>query len=98
MYEYICKCDCGAVTITIKDQDYSMPRELFNTLYKGKNIKIEHEVNGCNYCINHWGIDLCACGSGEKYQECTEEYNVCGNTMQNIENKQINVKGGNALC
>jgi len=97
MYEDIFLCSCGAVTITIDGNDYSMPRELLSE-YNIKEEDITHEVCGCNYCINHWGIDLCACGSGEKYQECKEEYEVCGNSMQNIENQQINVKGGNALC
>jgi hypothetical protein len=24
----------------------------------------------CNYCVNHWGTDICQCGSGKKYQKC----------------------------
>ena len=31
------------------------------------NIEIEF---GCNHCVNHWGIDLCECGSGARVGEC----------------------------
>ncbi len=94
MYEFVSKCDCGAITVSIKGLDYSMPRKLFNDLFNGKGKRIFHRNCNCNYCVNHWGIDLCSCGSGEKYQKCKEGHSVCGNPMQNIENYQINVNGG----
>lgn len=24
-----------------------------------------------HHCVNHWGIDLCECGSGEPVDECS---------------------------
>lgn len=24
----------------------------------------------CDGCVNHWAVDLCACGSGEKIEDC----------------------------
>lgn len=29
-----------------------------------------HQSCCCNHCVNHWGIDLCECGSGARVGEC----------------------------
>lgn len=29
-----------------------------------------HQSYCCNHCVNHWGIDLCECGSGARVGEC----------------------------
>lgn len=60
--EHISKCDCGAVTVTIDSMNYSMKHRDFNRLF-GKH-RIYGSMCGCNYCVNHRGVDLCACGSG----------------------------------
>lgn len=80
------RCTCRAITVTIDGVNYSMSRAFFNKLFVAYRRKItEIPTNGCDYCVNHWGIDLCACGSGKKYWKCKEGYKVCGRPMQSIE-------------
>ena len=70
------KCSCGAVTVVDdNDVDSSMTAEMFEELYPYK--KIDGTYSSCNYCVNHWGIDLCNCGSGMKVGECTNRYESC---------------------
>lgn len=38
----------------------------------------EDDYWNCNHCVNHWGLDLCACGSGEYVDECQENTAYCG--------------------
>lgn len=50
-------------------------------------IEIDTDFNtldSCNYCVNHWGVDLCACGSGKKVNKCKEGLRECGTPMQDI--------------
>lgn len=67
------KCSCGAVTLFFEDgTDSSMRQE---TLEKMR-IDLSHAEElqksyCCNHCVNHWGIDLCDCGSGELVDECS---------------------------
>ena len=72
------KCSCGAITVIDEDgEDYSMPEEVYYKLYS--EVEIIGSYGGCNYCVNHWGIDLCGCGSGEKVGECDNDYEECRN-------------------
>lgn len=72
------KCACGAITVIDEDgTDYSMPEETFMELFPYQEITGSY--CNCNYCVNHWGIDLCGCGSGEKVGECTNGYEECKN-------------------
>ena len=68
--EYIQECICGAVTVTFANgATNSMSRETFNKL----GITGEHSPHAfcnCNHCVNHWGIDLCQCGSGQPVSKC----------------------------
>ncbi len=77
--EHISRCDCGAVTVVISSQSYSMTRKYFNKLF-GRH-RIRDRVGSCDYCVNHWGLDLCHCGSGKKVYSCKELGN-CGRPMQ----------------
>jgi hypothetical protein len=42
----------------------------------------------CNHCVNHWGLDLCKCGSGDPVGSC--EWEDCefkdGETMETFLN------------
>jgi len=76
-------CECGAITVIIEGKQYSMTSETFEKRY-GIEIGLSLYYN-CNHCVNHWGIDICACGSGEKPNECDEEFDVCGLPMQDID-------------
>jgi hypothetical protein len=76
---------CGAVTVEyVNDEGQkvsnSMPLNLFEEHFKG--VKLEKEkYSSCNYCVNHWGIDLCGCGSGNKVGECNGEFCECRNDI-----------------
>ncbi len=75
------KCDCGAVTIYFENGAYS---SMYQRTAKKLHIDLRHykripQSFCCDHCINHWGIDLCECGSGELVGKCE-----CGskNAMQ----------------
>ena len=91
----IYNCQCGAYTVTISGVEYSIPSEIFKE--KFGDLKPEYTVQCCNYCVNGWGIDLCACGSGEKYNECDGGFNECGQPMQSMEDGHNHVSGKGAL-
>lgn len=95
MFEDICSCSCGAIHIWINDVMYSMSHDTFIEKY-GQGHDIERKFGNCNHCVNHWGIDLCACGSGEPVAECDGGCDVCGQPSQIIEEGQTHVcaKGG----
>ena len=50
-------------------------------------------IYACNHCVNNWGLDLCACGSGETPEECDGEFEECGRPMQNLDLNQPHVRG-----
>ena len=75
------KCICGAVTVTYENKQgqevtSSMPLNLFNKHFPDAKLETE-EFFACDYCINHWGIDLCGCGSGEKVGKCDGNFEEC---------------------
>lgn len=78
------KCVCGAVTIYFDDdtRNHIKQRQLKNygiDLRKIKRIN-KQDFGNCDYCVNHWGVDLCSCGSGQKINKCS-----CGsNTASEI--------------
>jgi len=91
-------CECGAVTVYIDGENYSMPKEKFEELFASEPTE---RINGadwysCNYCVNKWGIDLCGCGSGEKVGECDGDFTECRNKipMQSIELAKTKPTGG----
>ena len=96
MIECVGKCECGAVTATINGQDYSMPVSEFEGLYGAledfSEVMLPQTWGSCNYCVNHWGTDLCACGSGEKADECDCEFDCNGIPMQDIEEGRTHYK------
>lgn len=67
---YIQECICGAMTVTFHNgASNSMAREKFESIgFQGE--KLPAKFYNCNHCVNHWGIDLCECGSGEPIGEC----------------------------
>lgn len=66
------KCQCGAITLCFDNgADTSMYQETFNKMNIDLSDAVEvPESQCCNHCVNHWGIDLCECGSGERVGEC----------------------------
>lgn len=84
------KCVCGAITlVAIDGSSYSCKaRNLkkyapFIDLRKLKNFNGSGYLTSCcDHCVNHYGLDLCACGSGEHYRKCKNGYAECGKPMQ----------------
>lgn len=66
------KCNCGAITVQYDNgASNSMYLETFNQL--ALDISQAQEIPQsycCDHCVNHWGIDLCECGSGMRVGEC----------------------------
>jgi len=82
----IYKCKCGAVTATIDGKQYSMLPATYREKFNVERVpRAEFKCYSCNYCVNHWGLELCACGSGKKYNKCKEGFKECGTPMQSIE-------------
>lgn len=67
------KCQCGAITLLFDNgASNSMYQDTFDAL--GVDISEAEQLPDsycCNHCVNHWGIDLCECGSGERVGECS---------------------------
>lgn len=96
---------CNAYTVTINEESYSVHKDNFFKFFPEVDEKIFkksiekvifNNYSCCNWCANHWGLDICACGSGEPFETC-EEYDkmVCGKPMQEID-KYTHVRGANS--
>ena len=68
------KCQCGAIELIFEDGSTSniLKKNLkkFGISLKGVKRLTPTDYVHCNHCINHWGIDLCSCGSGLEPDEC----------------------------
>ena len=74
------KCSsCNAVTVETNEYTNSMKLKTFRENFKG--IRIQQTVGSCDYCVNHWGVDLCGCGSGQKVGKCKNDYSECKNKI-----------------
>jgi len=103
--EDISLCNCGAYTVTINNKNYSVHKDNFFKFFPDIDEEIFNEsikkilmnnFYNCNHCVNNWGLDLCACGSGESPKECEEGLEECGQPMQNIEAGYNHVRGGSS--
>lgn len=77
---YAKRCNCGAVTVEIDGDYISMPYKEFREKYPNAKLEKGKSYN-CNYCVNHWGTDLCECGSGDPVGECN-----CGSKKSSARN------------
>jgi len=90
------KCDCGAITLTIDGEDYSVSGKRFSEFFP--SIDLRHyrgkkrlDMYACNHCVNHYGLDLCGCGSGALFGKCKEGHDECGKPMQALgERSRVN--------
>ena len=89
---HVALCVCGAITFE-REQDVSWSVSLENVSsffpeLPGAFFEILHsfvgEYSNCNHCVNHWGLDLCACGSGEDPEECDDGFAECGLCSQYV--------------
>lgn len=67
------ECSCGAITLYFADG-------ATNSVRKENLDKFGIDLTGveelqrtwcCNHCANHYGIDICSCGSGESPDSCS---------------------------
>lgn len=80
-------CTCGAITVETDCGMYSCKKSNRHRFFPGldlRKIKKYPDSYICNHCVNHYGLDLCACGSGEPYETCDDGYEECGQPMQKI--------------
>lgn len=80
------KCTCGAITLYLpSDENYSCKEENIKTHMPGIDFTTIEQLQDtfcCNHCVNHYGLDLCACGSGEPVGQCSNDFDVCNQPMQ----------------
>jgi len=81
------ECQCGAITFNKGKSDFSVLKENVNNFFEldVENFKADYSYYGCNHCQNNWGLDLCACGSGESIEECDLECSNCGQPSQFVD-------------
>lgn len=87
--EFVAHCSCGAYTLTINNNDYSVSEDNLSDVFPNIDLdilksQIENNYYNCNHCVNKWGVDSCACGSGEPFHICNGGFNECGNPMQEV--------------
>lgn len=86
-------CECGAVTLEVcligeqKPTRFSMKRETFDENLGHLDIDLGETCtfHCCDHCVSHWGVDICACGSGQDYEECDAGLSECGSPFQSIQ-------------
>ena len=83
-------CKCGAITLNTADGGaYSCKRRNLKRFVDVDLRRVErlHDVVCCDHCVNHYGMDLCACGSGETPSRCKGGFDCCGKPMQVFGNR-----------
>ena len=75
--EFVSKCQCGAITVSVNGNDYSCKADNFKRYFPGIDLRrMPHAKKAafvsysCDHCVNHCGLDICSCGSGELVDEC----------------------------
>lgn len=79
-------CECGAVTLNASDgKSYCVKRKNLKKFFPDLDLRKIKKVGSycnCDHCVNHYGLDLCGCGSGEAPETCKNGLKECGNPMQ----------------
>ena len=79
------KCSCGAITIFTGNESYSCKQEKLKMFFPDidlRKISRYPESFCCDHCVNHYGLDLCGCGSGEDFGKCENDLDECKIPMQ----------------
>lgn len=80
------KCNCGAITVQYENgASNSMYFETFNQL--ALDISQAQEIPQsycCDHCVNHWGIDLCECGSHHAHDTLGVQFDSFGHIIKNF--------------
>jgi hypothetical protein len=62
----VASCCCGAVEIESNGISYFAKRKLALKLVGLSRLPRGLKTYSCcDHCVNHWGLDLCECGSGK---------------------------------
>lgn len=82
-------CQCGAITLYTEDgTTYSVQRKHLKKYVPGIDLlrirKLKQESYSCDWCVNHYGLDLCGCGSGEPFGKCDNGFKECDRPMQKL--------------
>lgn len=95
------RCSCGAITFTTDDgKHYSCHEDnLARFLPDLKMDELDEYPTTymCDWCVNHHGLDLCACGSGLPFETCGGGFDCCGEPMQSLEHGYTSVRARDAL-
>ncbi len=84
--KYYSRCVCGAVTLYHRNGlSYACAQKNRNRFLPGLDLRSLRKLPNtyaCDHCVNHYGVDLCACGSGEPFWTCENGLSECGQPMQ----------------
>ena len=71
------KCQCGAIELIFEDGtiNHILKKNLkkFGISLKGVKRLIQTDYVHCDHCVNHYGVDLCECGSGLPPEKCCKK-------------------------
>jgi len=82
-------CSCGALTIFERagGNGYSVLKKNRKRFLPGLDLRKLRRLKdsyACNHCGNHFGLDICACGSGMPTTACEEGFPCCGEPSQEL--------------
>lgn len=80
----VARCSCGAVEVESEGQRgyYILAKNLRVMLGVDRLPRARQHYRNCDHCVNHWGLDLCACGSGLATEKCKAGLASCGQPSQ----------------
>ena len=71
------KCQCGAIELIFEDGavNHILKKNLkkFGISLKGVKRLIPTDYVYCDHCVNHYGVDICECGSGLQPDKCCKK-------------------------
>lgn len=78
-------CACGATTVFGEGGTSYSTKNTTLLPAKYKRLNRLQDSYCCNYCVNHYGLELCGCGSGELFGKCDNGFPECEMPMQVLE-------------
>lgn len=96
------KCICGAITVyTEAGESFSCKRSIIKKFFPNMDLRTLRkgrltETYCCDHCVNHYGLDLCGCGSGQPFGKCKNGFEECVRPMQKL-GKYTSVRARDSL-
>lgn len=83
------RCIYGAITVKTDVGTYSCKGSNKKKFFPGLDLRKIPRVPQvksycCDYCVNHYGLDLCGCGSGLPFGKCNGKFPECKKPMQKL--------------